>query len=127
MRSLRRPKRVATESGDRRHRRPRCRRGGGIRLALAPALSASAEAGLELVGSEARSVASLGDRQQRFAFPTGRVLTAPMIVAVTPTPFRELDVQVILALAAPDPSLPSRLAERIAAVLRAHGVADPPV
>lgn len=37
----------------------------------------------------------------------------------------ELDIQVILA--APDPSLPSWLAERVAAVLRAHGVADFPV
>ena len=38
---------------------------------------------------------------------------------------REIDIQVILA--APDPSLPARLAERLAAVLRAHGVADLPV
>ena len=38
---------------------------------------------------------------------------------------RELDIQVILV--PPDPSLPSWLAERIAAVLRAHGVADVPV
>jgi hypothetical protein len=30
-------------------------------------------------------------------------------------------------LAAPDPSLPARLGERIAGVLRAHGVADFPV
>jgi hypothetical protein len=34
-------------------------------------------------------------------------------------------MQVILA--APDPSLPARLTERLAAVLRAHGVADLPV
>jgi phenylacetate-CoA ligase len=38
---------------------------------------------------------------------------------------RELDIQVILA--APNPSLPARLAERITAVLRAHDVADFPV
>jgi phenylacetate-CoA ligase len=38
---------------------------------------------------------------------------------------RELDIQVILA--APDPTLSSRLAERIVAALRAHGVADLPV
>jgi hypothetical protein len=38
---------------------------------------------------------------------------------------RELDIQVILE--APDPSLPARLAERIAAVLRAHGVTHFPV
>ena len=38
---------------------------------------------------------------------------------------RELDIQVILAT--PDPRLPSRLAERITAMLRAHGVADLPV
>ena len=38
---------------------------------------------------------------------------------------RELDIQVILS--APDPSLPSRLAERMTAVLRAHGVAEVPV
>lgn len=37
----------------------------------------------------------------------------------------ELDVQVILA--APDPALPARLAERVTAVLRAHGAADFPV
>jgi phenylacetate-CoA ligase len=37
----------------------------------------------------------------------------------------ELDIRVILA--APDASIPSRLAERISAVLRAHGVADFPV
>jgi phenylacetate-CoA ligase len=38
---------------------------------------------------------------------------------------REIDIQVILA--APDPGLPTRLAERLAAVLRAHGVAELPV
>jgi phenylacetate-CoA ligase len=38
---------------------------------------------------------------------------------------REIDIQVILA--APDPGIPSRIAEGIAVVLRAHGVADIPV
>jgi phenylacetate-CoA ligase len=38
---------------------------------------------------------------------------------------REIDIRLILAV--PDPGLPSRIAERIAAVLRAHGVADIPV
>jgi phenylacetate-coenzyme A ligase PaaK-like adenylate-forming protein len=38
---------------------------------------------------------------------------------------REIDIQVMLTT--PDPGLPSRIAERILAVLRAHGVADIPV
>jgi phenylacetate-coenzyme A ligase PaaK-like adenylate-forming protein len=56
----------------------------------------------------------------------GPLAALPEVVAyqITQRP-RELDIQVMLAT--PDQSIATRLAERIAAVLRAHGVADFPV